>query len=81
MKTTFQNTLVKMPEYEIFDGDDFVTFYMMGVNHSHTYVTVAITNRGKISVVDYPLYENSLGLYFEYGPMFENVYLTEFDEV
>ena len=54
---------------------------MMGVNHSHTYVTVAITNRGKISVVDYPLYENSLGLYFEYGPMFEKVYLTEFDEV
>ena len=47
MKTTFQNTLVKMPEYEIFDGDDFVTFYMMGVNHSHTYVTVAITNRAR----------------------------------
>ena len=44
-------------------------------------VQVAVSDRGKISVVTYDLMTDKNGrLYFEYGVMFERVYLDEFEE-
>ena len=40
-----------------------------------------MSDRGKISVVTYDLMTDKNGrLYFEYGVMFERVYLDEFEE-
>ena len=40
-----------------------------------------VTDRGKINVVTYDLMTDKNGrLYFEYGGMFERVYLDEFEE-
>ena len=44
-------------------------------------VQVAVTDRGRISVVTYDLLtDKNDRLYFEYGVMFERVYLDEFEE-
>ena len=41
----------------------------------------AVTDRGRISVVTYDLLTDTNDrLYFEYGVMFERVYLDEFEE-
>ena len=44
-------------------------------------ISLAITNRGKISVVDYDLKGDNDLLYFEYGLYNEKIYLSEFSSV
>ena len=74
--------LTYLPEYEHFDGECLITFNILEVNYDKNVVTVAVTNRGKISVIDYDLYKNRDGeYYFEYGAMYERIMLKDFEEV
>ena len=70
-----------LSEFELYDGEAFITFNIVGIDLDRNEVQVAVTDRGKISVVTYDLMTDKNGrLYFEYGGMFERVYLDEFDE-
>jgi len=53
-----------LKEFEYFDGEEFVTFNLLDLSEDK--ITVAITNRGKISMVEYPLLKDDNGLYFEW---------------
>jgi len=68
-------------EFELFDGEAFITFDIVDVNFDNETITVAITNRGKISVITFELKENYLGYYFEYNAITPNIYLHQFEEV
>lgn len=68
-------------EYQLFDGDAYIIFNIVGINYDATKVKVAITNRGKISVVEYELFEDKQGKYFEYGSLLEKVYLDDFEDM
>ncbi len=65
-------------EYRIYDGECFVTFNMLDMNNDS--ITLAVTKQGKITVTDYPLLQDDNGLYFEYGPLFNKIYLDNFEE-
>lgn len=67
-------------EYRIYDGECFVTFNMLDINNDKSNITVAVTRQGKITVTDYPLLQDDNGLYFEYGPLFNKIYLEKFEE-
>ena len=70
-----------LSEFELYDGEAFITFNIVGIDLARDEVQVAVTDRGKISVVTYDLMTDKNGrLYFEYGVMFERVYLDEFEE-
>ena len=70
-----------LSEFELYDGEAFITFNIVGIDLDRNEVQVAITDRGRISVVAYDLLTDKNGrLYFEYGVMFERVYLDEFEE-
>ena len=70
-----------LSEFEWFDGEDYITFNLTGVDLEKGEVQVAVTDRGKISVVTYDLMTDKTGrLYFEYGVMFERMYLDDFKE-
>ena len=70
-----------LSEYELFDGECFITFNLVGVDLDRNEIQVAVSDRGRISVVTYDLMTDKNGrLYFEYGVMFERVYLDEFEE-
>ena len=70
-----------MAEYKHFDGEDFVTFDLLSVNADKREAEVAITNRGKITVTTFELMPDKAGaLYFEYGCMYDRIYLNEFEE-
>ena len=70
-----------LSEFELYDGEAFITFNIVGINLDRNEVQVAVSDRGKISVVTYDLMTDKNGrLYFEYGVMFERVYLDEFKE-
>ena len=70
-----------LSEFEWFDGEDYITFNLTDVDLEKGEVQVAVTDRGKISVVTYDLMMDKNGrLYFEYGVMFERMYLDDFKE-
>ena len=70
-----------LSEFELYDGEAFITFNIVGIDLARNEVQIAVTDRGRISVVTYDLLKDKNGrLYFEYGVMFERVYLDEFEE-
>ncbi|MDE6274946.1 MAG: cystatin-like fold lipoprotein [Clostridia bacterium] len=54
---------------------------MVSINFERKAIQVAVTNRGKISVIDYDLLEDSNNdFYFEYGVTFKKIYVKDFIE-
>ena len=69
-----------MAEYKHFDGEDFITFNILSLDFDKNEITVAITNRGKITVSTYEILKDMYGdCYFEYGP-FTSIFLMDFYE-
>mgnify|MGYP005959382247 CR=1 FL=1 len=70
-----------LSEFEWFDGEDYITFNLTGVDLEKGEVQVAVTDRGKISVITYDLMTDKGGrLYFEYSAMCTRIYLEDFEE-
>ena len=68
-------------EFQIFDGEATITFNIVDLNELNNEISVAITNRGKITVVTYNLYKDDNGYYFEYGCEYQKIKLSDFKEV
>lgn len=68
-----------MKEYELYDGEAFITFNIIGLTDRE--ITVAITNRGKISVQTFDLKSDGERPYFEYGLYCEKIYIDEFEMI
>ena len=68
-------------EFQIFDGEATITFNIVDLDELHNEISVAITNRGKITVVTYSLYKDDNGYYFEYGCEYQKIKLSDFKEV
>lgn len=66
-------------EYEYFDGEYFHTLNILAINKDKMVATIAITCAGKISVQEFDLQENGNGLYFEYGPLLDIIYIEDFE--
>lgn len=70
-----------MKEFQYFDGEEYVTFNIIDVNEPNDKITVAVTNRGKISMLEYDLQEDENGVYFEYGVNYARINIDDFEEV
>ena len=70
-----------LKEFQYFDGEEFITFNIYFLNKEDRKITVVITNRGKITVTDYDLFEDENGLYFEYGVDYAHINLEDFEEI
>lgn len=66
-------------EYNYFDGEYFHTLNLVNISQNKTVATIAITYAGRISVKDFDLQENENGLYFEYGPLLDIIYIEDFE--
>ena len=70
-----------LSEFELYDGEAFITFNIVGIDLDKKEIQVAVTDRGRISVVTYDLMTDKHDrLYFEYGVMYERLYQDEFEE-
>ena len=70
-----------LSEFELYDGEAFITFNIVGIDTVKNEITVAVTNRGRISVIPYDLLTDKNGkLYFEYGQAYEKVNIDDFEE-
>ena len=79
MKKEIKNYYLK--EFEFYDGEANLIFSIVDIDFTKEEITVALTNRGRISVISYDLIENENGYYFEYGLYFEKIYISDFEEV
>lgn len=70
-----------LKEFQYFDGESFVTFNIYDLNESKKTITVAITNQGRISLLEYDLLQDEEGLYFEYGVNYTRINVDDFEEV
>ena len=70
-----------LSEFKWFDGEEYITFNLAGIDLEKGEVQVAVTDRGRISVITCDLMTDKNGrLYLEYGVMFERVHLDDFEE-
>lgn len=69
-----------MNEFEYFDGEKFITFNIIDIKDDKT-ITVVVTNQGKISMLEYDLFQDEEGLYFEYGSNYARININDFEEV
>ena len=71
-----------LKEFEYFDGENFITFNIVSINFERKTIEVAVTDRGKISVIEYDLHQDGKGdFYFEFGPSYERIAVDDFEEV
>ena len=70
-----------LSEFQLYDGEVYVTFNIVVINTEKNEITVAISNRGRISVTTYDLLTDSNGsFYFEYGVDYEKININDFEE-
>lgn len=71
-----------LSEFELYDGEAFITFNIVQIDAVKNEILLAVTDRGKIRMIFYPLLTDKNGrLYFEYGVMCNKVLLDDFAEV
>ena len=69
-----------LSEFQLYDGEVFITFNIVSIDTNKNEITVAISNRGRISVTTYDLLTDSNGfLYFEYGVDYEKINIDDFE--
>ena len=69
-----------LSEFQLYDGEVYVTFNIVAIDTNKNEITVAISNRGRISVTTYDLLTDSNGfLYFEYGVDYEKINIDNFE--
>ena len=69
-----------MPEYNYFNGENFITFDLLEVDDNKREVTVAISDTGRLSVRTFDLLFDDNRRYFEYGCLYTKIYIDEFEE-
>ena len=70
-----------LQEFAIYDGESWITFNIVDINEMKKEISVAVTNRGRISVVTYDLYKDENGYYFEYGCEYTKININDFKEI
>ena len=62
------------------DGESLVRFDVVAYCPDTKQITLAITNQGKISVLDFEVFEDQHGHFIEYGNTYEKIYIDELQE-
>ena len=68
-----------LSEFQLYDGEVYVTFNIVSIDTSKNEITVAVSNRGRISVTTYDLLTDNNGYFFEYGVDYEKINISDFE--
>ena len=61
-------------------GESLIRFDVVAYCLDTKQITFAITNQGKISVLDFEVFEDEDGHYIEYGSTYEKIYIDDIQE-
>ncbi len=77
-----ENQNYYLKEFQYFDGYTEIIFNIADINFDKMTITLAITNQGKISVIEYDLKrDKENNLYFEYGCQYEKIAVDDFESI
>ena len=77
-----ENQNYYLKEFQYFDGHTEIIFNIVDINFNKMTITLAITNQGKISVIEYDLKrDKENNLYFEYGCQYEKIAVDDFENI
>ncbi|HIT61975.1 MAG TPA: hypothetical protein IAC38_00805 [Candidatus Caccovivens faecavium] len=77
-----ENQNYYLKEFQYFDGYTEIIFNIVDINFDKMTITLAITNQGKISVIEYDLKrDKENNLYFEYGCQYEKIAVDDFENI
>ena len=77
-----ENQNYYLKEFQYFDGYTEIIFNIVDINFNKMAITLAITNQGKISVIEYDLKrDKENNLYFEYGCQYEKIAVDDFENI
>ena len=77
-----ENQNYYLKEFQYFDGYTEIIFNIVDIDFNKMTITLAITNQGKISVVEYDLKrDKENNLYFEYGYQNEKIAVDDFENI
>ena len=62
------------------DGESLVRFDVVAYCPDTKQITLTITNQGKISVLDFEVFEDKEGHFIEYGSTHEKIYIEDLQE-
>lgn len=69
-------------EFQFFNGEYDITFNIVDIDTKKMIIKVAVSNLGKISVVEYDLKrDKDNNLYFEYGCQFDKISIDDFEHI
>lgn len=69
-------------EFQLFNGEYDITFNIVDIDTKKMIIKVAVSNLGKISVVEYDLKrDKDNNLYFEYGCQFDKISIDDFEHI
>ena len=69
-------------EFQFFNGEYDITFNIVDINTEKMIIKVAVSDLGKISVIEYDLKrDKDNNLYFEYGCQFEKISIDDFEHI
>lgn len=68
-----------LSEFQLYDGEVFVTFNIVAIDTSKNEITVAVSNRGRKSVITYDLLTDNNGFFFEYCIDYEKIRIDDFE--
>lgn len=66
--------------FDFNDGESLIRFDVVAYCPDTKQITLAITNQGKISVLDFEVFEDGDGQFIEYGSTREKIYIDELQE-
>ena len=71
-----------LKEFSYFDGECEITFNIVDINFEKKTIFIAVTNRGKINVIEFDLHEDKNGnFFFEYGCDFNKIEVNDFETI
>lgn len=69
-------------EFQFFNGEYDITFNIVDIDTEKMIIKVAVSNLGKISVIEYDLKrDKDNNLYFEYGCQFDKISIDDFEHI
>jgi hypothetical protein len=68
-------------EFELYDGERFITFNIVDIDTEKKEITLAVTKDGGISVVTLDLKIDGNRFFFEYGVMQEEIAVDDFEQL
>ena len=75
-----ESAFIDIDGFDYNDGECLIRFDTVAYYPDKKQITFAVTKQGRISVLDYQVFEDTNGHYIEYGYTYKKIYIDDLKE-